>query len=93
MEHRFCRLCEDRDDVRNMIKYSPVSYAHWACQLKRKSLGDGMAWLRSLPFQDIRQAPVLIVQDWLNDRNWKGTRSLELLLNMAKEAKVRETAR
>lgn len=76
-----------------MIKYSPVAYAHWGCQLKRKSLEDGLTWLRSLPFHEIRQAPVLIVQGWLDERGWRGDRSLELLLTMVKEAKVRETAR
>jgi hypothetical protein len=76
-----------------MIKYSVRSYAHWSCFLKRKSLEDGLEWLRSLPSHEIRNAPVLIVQDWLEERGWKGERSMELLLNAAKGAAHRETRR
>jgi hypothetical protein len=73
-----------------MIKYSVRSYAHWNCLLKRKSLEDGLAWLRGLHSHEVRNAPVLIVQNWLEARGWKGERSMELLLSAAKDANRRE---
>jgi hypothetical protein len=76
-----------------MIHYSVRSYAHWSCLLKRASLEDGLTWIRSLPSHEIRNAPVLIVQDWLEERSWTGERSMELLLRAAKAACHRETAR
>lgn len=93
MEYRICRLCEDSDSTRRMIKYSTRAYAHWGCMLKRKSLEDGIAWLRGLPSHEIRNAPVLVVQDWLDERGWTGDRSMELLLGAAKEAELREARR
>lgn len=90
MEHRICRLCEDSDDVRHLVQYAVRSYVHWKCHLNRKSLDDGLAWLRSLHSHQIRNAPVLIVQDWLDARGWEGERSLELLLQMLKDVDQRE---
>jgi hypothetical protein len=93
MEYRICRLCEDSDSTRRMIKYSVRSYAHWACQLRRMSLEDGLTWLRSLSSHQIRNAPVLVVQDWLDERGWSGSRALELLLAAAQASDLREARR
>lgn len=92
MEYRICRFCEDQDDARRMIQYAVRSYAHWACLLKRKPIEAGLEWIRSLPSHEIRNAPVLIVQDWLDERGWEGDRGMELLLSAAKAASHRETA-
>jgi len=90
MEHRICRLCEGSDDTRHLIQYAVRSYAHWSCYLKRRSLEDGLAWIRGLHSHEIRSAPVLIVQDWLEARGWEGERAMELLLSAAKDADRRE---
>lgn len=92
MEFRICRLCESRDSTRHMIEYLAGSYSHWKCHLNRKSLEGGLEWIRTLPSHQIRNAPVLIVQDWLDGRGWEGDRAMELLLNAAKAACQRETA-
>ena len=92
MEYRICRLCESQDSARGMIKYSVRSYAHWACQLRRMSLEGGLEWLRSLPAHEIRNSPVLVVQDWLDVRGWTGGRAMELLLGMAKAADKRSVS-
>jgi len=86
MEYRICRYCEDTDNARRMIKYSTRSYAHWSCLLGRKSIEDGLEWLRSLPSHEIRNSPVMAIQEWLDARGWTGQRALELLLGMAKAA-------
>lgn len=91
MEHRICRLCESSDSVARMVKYAVRSYVHWGCRLKRSSLEDGLAWLRSMPSHVIQGAPVLKIQGWLDDRGWKGERALELLLQAAKSASTRES--
>ena len=39
---------------------------------------------------EIRRAPVLIVQEWLDARGWEGDRSMELLLQAVKDAEKRE---
>jgi hypothetical protein len=93
MEYRICRLCESQDSVRGMIKYSARSYAHWACQLRRMSLGEGLAWMRSLPAHEIRNSPVLVVQDWLDVRGWTGERAMELLLGLVQAADKRGASR
>jgi hypothetical protein len=92
MEYRICRLCESQDDSRRMIKYSVRSYAHWDCQLRRMSLEDGLAWLRTLPAHELRHTPVLVVQDWLDVRGWVGGRAMELLLGMVKAADKRSVS-
>lgn len=92
MEERICRLCEESDDTRRLIQYAVRSYSHWGCYLKRKSLEDGLAWIRGLHSHEIRQAPVLVVQDWLEARGWTGERSMEILLQAAKAASSRELA-
>lgn len=93
MEYRICRFCEDQDDACRMIQYATRSYAHWACLLWRKSLEDGLEWIRNLPSHEVRNAPVLIVQAWLEERGWTGERSIELLLSAAKAACHRETSK
>lgn len=92
MEHRICRLCEESDETRRLIQYAVRSYAHWGCYLKRKSLEDGLAWIRGLHSHEIRQAPVLVVQEWLEERGWTGDRSMEILLDAAKAAARREAS-
>ena len=89
MEYRICRLCEESDDTSRLVQYSVRSYAHWKCLLDRKSLEDGIAWIRGLYSHQIRKAPVLIVQDWLDKRGWTGDRAMELLLQAAKEKDAR----
>jgi hypothetical protein len=92
MEYRICRLCESEDSTNHML-YIARSYAHLECRLKRMSLEDGLAWLRSLSAHDIRNAPPLVVQNWLNALGWTGDRALELLLGMANEADKRSVER
>jgi len=90
MEYRICRLCESSDEVRHLVQYAVRSFVHWKCYLNRKSLEDGLAWLRGLHSHQLRNAPVLIVQEWLDARGWEGDRSLELLLQMLKDVDQRE---
>lgn len=89
MEYRICRLCEESDDTSHLVQYAVRSYAHWKCFLSRKSLEDGLAWIRGLYSHQIRNAPVLIVQDWLDKRGWDGDRAMELLLQAVKDAEAR----
>lgn len=93
MEHRICRLCEESDDTDRMIKYATRSYAHWGCFLKRKSLEDGLAWIKALYSHEIHRVPVLIFQGWLDQRGWAGDRGMEILLRAATAAELREASR
>lgn len=92
MEYRICRLCESSDRSSRMVKYAVRSYVHWECKLRRMSLEDGLAWIRELPAHVIHGAPVLIVQDWLDERDWKGDRALELLLEAYQKAEARQAS-
>ena len=90
MEYRICRLCEESDDTKRLIQYAVRSYVHWKCFLSRKSLEDGLAWIRGLHAHEIRRAPVLIVQEWQDARGWEGDRSMDLLLQDVEDAENRE---